>query len=368
MLGPRVGVIAWGTKSSKAPFGRWSYSIAEVVNALRQRGINAGAVSIQDLSQGQKISFWRQGTDRLWHAEKQPVPDIFYNRILSRRREQSPTVQKTLRSLQEQGKILFNPGYLSKELVYNLLVDSDVCSYLPETLLQPSPGEVVELVAPWKRIYLKPLNSCAGKGIYRLQKVNGRWQVTGVRNKGPVNFSFQDDRTLCLWMEKLFRRKKYLAQRGILLDRYRNRPYDFRVLVQKNETGEWTFVNTGIRLAARGQVVTHRPNGGQIVFPEKMFNRRFGPNEWKPFVKEISQMSVGAAKVLEERYGGTFGILTLDVGWQSKEKKLWILEINSKPGSFDEPHIQRKSYDLLTAYLRHLWARRGMEDENIHSL
>ncbi|MCW2279201.1 YheC/YheD family protein [Heliophilum fasciatum] len=366
-LPPMIGIVTWGSRNRMQPFGRWSSTMAQTIQALRKRKIHAVGIAIEDLYRlSQKkncrpiIRTWRplRGT---WYVRYEALPSIFYNRILSRRREQSPQGQATLRWLQDTGRIVFNPGYLSKASVYEMLCASPVGSYLPKTEIAPLDGRLNEYLEQWPSIYMKPLNSCQGRGIYKLSNHNSHWQVTGLAPKRIVRRAFASQAMMRSWLEKRLRHRRYLLQQGIELGRLHDRPYDLRVLAQKNGHGEWVFVGCGIRLAAPGHVVTHRPNGGSVVSTDQVMNRRFGREGWQAKRKELSSMAVEAARELEKQHGGVFGIVTMDIACDRPDGRLWILEINAKPGPFDEPRIQKESYDLLADYMRFLAARRGCQ-------
>ncbi|MZP28571.1 hypothetical protein GTO91_02375 [Heliobacterium undosum] len=367
MTGPYVGILAAGEGSKTAPFGRWSPAIAETVNALRLRGINAVAVAVDDLGQKRFVRVWRPGVGHRWHGELKAAPKILYNRILNRSREHRPEVQSLLRTLTQQGDILFNPGYLSKAVLYRHLSGSAVADYLPETSLQPAPSDVLAMLARRSCLYLKPVDSCGGRGIFQIRQNGPAWQVTEVRKKIALTSSFHERQELLAWLDRLLHRREYLCQQALSLDRIDGRPYDFRVLVQKDGRGRWTYVDAGIRLAAPGHVVTHRPNGGRILRREQLLRLRFDRFRWKAIESEIAAAAIAAARALEAGSGEHFGILTLDMGLERTSERLWLLEINAKPGRFDEPWIQLKSDYLLASYIRHLAARRGEFHENIYS-
>ncbi|MBM7867237.1 hypothetical protein GTO89_12130 [Heliobacterium gestii] len=367
MTGAYVAILAAGDPSKKAPFGQWSPAIAETVNALRLRGIQAVAMAVDDLSPDPFVRVWRPGLRQRWLAERKRPPKIFYNRILNRSRERRSEVQSSLRALQQKGNILFNPGYLSKADLHRRLSGSAVASYLPETTLQPLPRDVFAMLERRSCLYLKPVDSCGGKGIFQICQNASGWQVTEVRKKRALPVAFHEEEKLLCWLDDLLARREYLSQQALFFDRIDDRPYDFRVLVQKDGRGCWTYVDAGIRLAAPGHVVTHRPNGGQILRRDQLVRARFDRFRWKRIESEMASAAVAAARAMEANSHEHFGILTLDMGLEQPGEHLWLLEINAKPGRFDEPWIQRKSDFLLASYVKHLAARRGEIHENIYS-
>ncbi|MDD2421441.1 MAG: YheC/YheD family protein [Heliobacteriaceae bacterium] len=367
---PDVGVLAWGTGSQAKPFGRWSYPLGKTVSALERRGLKVAVIPAQALNGGKTVVGWyplKTAASFRWAAQKTMLPDIFYNRILGRQREKRKSVQAGLQALAGNGKIVFNPGYLSKAAIYEHLTDTEVNAYLPDTLVTPTPQAVIEFLQRWPVVYLKPLESCQGRGIFRLAVTGRSWLVKGVRKKETLTRLLSHKQALVTWLGRVLHHRQYLAQRGIRLDRLQSRQYDLRVLCQKGADGEWAYVGAGIRLAARGQIVTHRPNGGQVVSVKQVMVRRFGAGGWREKEGELAEIAVMASRLLERGHGGNFGLLSLDVACDAPEGKFWILEMNSKPGAFDEGRIQRKSDNLLAGYLRYLLVQRGKGNASIHS-
>ncbi|KAB2954202.1 YheC/YheD family protein [Heliorestis acidaminivorans] len=344
--------------------------LAHIIIALQKRGIYAVAIPIQNVEKNEKVTAWRPSfLDRngSWKAKKVPSPLIYYNRIMGRKRERTEVTQKAIERIKKNQKIYFNPRYLSKADVHNHLNKSTLTEYIPTTIIKPTPQEALDCLSKWTKVYLKPLEGCQGRGIYRIEKWHHGWKAIGIQQYGTKNLFFQQEQKILYWLSKVLKKRDYLCQQGINLDKWKNRQYDFRVLVQKNGQGYWTYVGAGIRLAAPGHVVTHRPNGGQVVKPERVMVRKLGYKGWKDKKTELAELAEEASKTIEREYKSLFGLITMDVAC-SEEGKLWILEMNSKPGSFDEGPIQRKSYDLLADYVRYLQDQRRNSNEHIHSL
>ena len=59
---------------------------------------------------------------------------------------------------------------------------------------------------------------------------------------------------------------RYLVQQGIRLIRYKGRPVDFRVHMNKDRNGKWKVVGIGAKAAGSGSITTHVRTGGSL-FP-----------------------------------------------------------------------------------------------------
>ncbi|MEX2104260.1 MAG: YheC/YheD family protein, partial [Bacilli bacterium] len=66
-------------------------------------------------------------------------------------------------------------------------------------------------------------------------------------------------------MPNFARLQTYIIQQGIVLDRYNNRPVDYRVHLHRNGNNEWAVAAIAAKVAGDGSVTTHVRTGGMVV-------------------------------------------------------------------------------------------------------
>ena len=91
--------------------------------------------------------------------------------------------------------------------------------------------------------------------------------------KAPKTYRFRSIKRLKHKLHTMIGKERYIVQQGILLCRIiEKRPFDLRVLVQKNERGVWSLTGIGARSPAAKSITTHVPRGGSIDDPKKLLS------------------------------------------------------------------------------------------------
>lgn len=190
-----------------------------------------------------------------------PYPRVFHNRVIFRSRQSALTIDRLVRS----GYAVFNRNnrYSKLEIHRLLMLDQELQPHLPLTeagtvpLIQQMRKEFTSLV-------IKPVRGSVGKGIMRLQlQEDGRWELqypkTTSKGWGRIRFS---KRLPGILISRL-RARPYLVQHLLPLARYQGSPFDIRVSVQRNETGEWQVTGMVGKVAKQGAFLTNVAQGGQ---------------------------------------------------------------------------------------------------------
>lgn len=149
--------------------------------------------------------------------------------------------------------------------------------------------------------------------------------------------------------------RPYLVQQGIDLLRYQDRPFDLRVLTQKNPAGSWETTGMLGRVAAPQKVVTNYHNGGSIFSVEALFKEHMSPREKAQTIQQLKSLGVKIAAQLETAYPGLKEI-GLDVALD-QHHDLWLLEVNTLPAimvfkMFPDKSIYRRIHRYAVAYGR----------------
>lgn len=149
--------------------------------------------------------------------------------------------------------------------------------------------------------------------------------------------------------------RPYLVQQGIDLLRHQERPFDLRVLTQKNPAGGWETTGMLGRVAAPQKVVTNYHNGGSIFTVETLFKEHMSPGEMATTIQQLKSLGVKIAAQLETAYPGLKEI-GLDVALD-QHHDLWLLEVNTLPAitvfkMFSDKSIYRRIHRYAVAYGR----------------
>jgi hypothetical protein len=357
-LGPLIGVLTDSNmRSSSAPFGERTGFVKELLN-LGQKKAYFFAFTPRDINwQQETIHAWFLDGSGGWIRRVVPLPDVVYNRLPSRRAE-TGTVITALRERFIKKRIpFFNWSFFNKSDVYTMLdKDLEALKHLPESINNPSPEMIKELLEKHQFLYYKPTAGSLGIGIYRLTYHPRKgYFIRYRRSSGNVLLRFSNFNSLM----KMLRARhggnlnQYVVQQGIRLVEIDNCPIDFRFHMHKDGRNQWVVAGIGAKKAGRGSVTTHIKNGGSLMTPEQALSRTFGAKS-EEILKEAKAVAIKLSEAIERNYSHTLGELGLDIGID-RDGAVWMFEANAKPGRsiFKHPALKEQGKASLEYILDH---------------
>lgn len=301
----------------------------------------------------QKIKAFSWARNNRWIRKVYPMPDIVYNRIRFRSIEGRTQIKNLLEKFeQDQHIYLFNSRFLNKWEIYQAFL-----KYPAHLELFP-PTEIYnrqsfkEFLSNYKEVYLKPVNGSVGKGIIKVIKTSDHYLYAQAQ---PKRISWNKYASFDNLYEQLkllgLKDHQYLVQKAIDLARYNGKIFDLRSQLQKNGQGEWILTGIAVRIAGKDRIVTHIPNGGSAGSYEQIMKHIFGssPEQLEGLKSQLNQIKLNVPEILENHLGINLAILSLDIGVDA-EGKMWVIEVNSKPASFDEDDIRQRHLKYLIDY------------------
>jgi len=218
------------------------------------------------------------------------------------------------------------------------------------------------MVKKYPAVFLKYSYGSLGKGIIKVKRLPDGQFAYAVAKKGGTNWK------KCSSRDSLYRQlgylsgNAYLVQRGIDLARYKGQIFDLRTQFQKNGQGEWVLTGVAVRVAGKNRFVTHIPNGGRAASYNEVMNEVFGSTSLtrKQVDEQLEEIRVQVPRVLEKELRLSLAVLSLDIG-VDKNGRIWIIEINSKPASFDENDIRTAHWQNLMDYFIYVNQNRTTE-------
>ncbi|CAM3448814.1 YheC/YheD family protein [Marinicrinis lubricantis] len=354
---PLLGIVT--TPASKRIFRGNLQNFEEIIRTGNRMGYSAYVITIDKLRLDQeKIQAYSYILKRkTWKTVKIPLPYVLYNRVPYRKHEEMTHVRSKLdECLKQPHTKMYNPSFFYKSSLMDWLLASKLTKpYVPQTVRYNEKMDLRKYVSKHGTIYLKPEKGKAGSGIMRLQKASSnKGYLLHIQEKKQTQFY-----KLSSWsqvkdtLNEYIKEKAYIVQQGIELAKYKSRPFDLRVLVQKNGKGLWTVTGIGARIAGEASITTHVPRGGSIGKPIQLLQASFGKAATKKILIKVKKTSVFIAKQIEKASGHRLGEMSMDLGIDRNEN-LWFFEANSKPMKFDEKEIRNKSLEQLFQYSSYL--------------
>lgn len=351
-IGPSIGIVTTGLRNnSRQPIGGRTSFFYKLLQAQEGKGVFYFIFAPGDVDWNQnKVEAWflrrTKSGGHVWRKFVTALPDVIYDRIPSRSAERLEGVKEFKYRLANYDNLpMFNQGFFNKWGVHRLLYPNpEVNEHIPETYPSPSLQTVRNLLRKYRIVYLKPKNGSLGYGIVKIVHLPGSgYEVSYHNGSGNVKRRFAKLESLYYHIFRTRKASNYLAQQGINLAKYHNRPFDFRVHLHKNQQNEWVVSCMAAKVAGSGSVTTHVRTGGTVIPGEDLLAQLFGKQ--KNLMKErISQASIRLATAIEQAKGAELGELGLDIGIDT-HGHVWMFEANSKPGRSIFKHSRLKQAD-----------------------
>ncbi|MCR8643482.1 YheC/YheD family protein [Paenibacillus sp. N1-5-1-14] len=227
--------------------------------------------------------------------------------------------------------------------------NADFAEYLPQTY-EMTDENIKLLFQENKTIFAKSNTGFGGFGVIRINQLSPtRYQTIHSNDKVYTFDSFEH---LYNYLMRMSGGKTYVVQAGLQLLTYDRKPFDIRIMIQKNRSGEW--VTTGIvgRLAKRGKVITNFMNGGKVYPLTKLLSAYYERKERDYYIERLERYGKRIAVYMSQGYPG-FRAFGVDIG-MSKDFKPWIIEVNTKPGTILFKHMKdRTMYRRVMRYTKY---------------
>ncbi|GAB6988466.1 YheC/YheD family endospore coat-associated protein [Paenibacillus pini] len=329
-------------------------------------GLNIIAFCPQDvLNTEVKIQayVYKQGQ---WVNVTVPFPDIVYDRCLFRKDEDLRAAAKLMSQVSKHKPwIVWSRGLPGKWQIYRTLKkDIRLLPYLPPTSLYQGAASLKQNLAAYgNEVFLKPQSGSQGKHTLYIKydPLQHSYFIQGrSANNTPFTKELSHSSMVIPWIEHFTRKRNFLIQPYLHLQSREGYPFDIRVLMQKNESGQWTHTGMAVRRGKKGGITSNLHGGGRAVTVLPFLTKEFGITQAEQTTTELHQLSEVIPEILESHYG-RLGELGIDFG-MDMNGNIWLLEVNSKPGRTSFRQIDDPDSALLAAenplrYARYLLLR-----------
>jgi len=226
--------------------------------------------------------------------------------------EEQHTMRKTVSSKLIKTKILLDGGGLLN-------------SHIPPTA--PFSRDRFEaMLETHGMVYVKPDTGSQGIGILKAERMGSggyRYQ------SGTEQHRFGTCAAMYRSMERTMGRRRYLVQKGIPVLTHQGRPFDFRVMTQRNPAGQWENTGIAARVAHPRKIVSNGSQGGTIYGAADLLRPIAGRERSARLIGRMNKLALLAA----DRLGGKYPAmheLGIDIA-VDRQWKPWILEVNTRP-------------------------------------
>lgn len=254
-----------------------------------------------------------------WKPGIFPYPNVLYRKTDFR----NDIFQSLITTI---GNKIFNTYFFDKwELWEWLSPYPSLKEHLPETRKLKNLEDLNLMLQAHPNVYLKLRNGSQGKGLIRVKKsIQGYHFIYRLEGEKVKSSSAEASQ----FIAELIKQKEYLIQEAIPIMQYEERNFDFRVIMQKNSSLQWTCPGIIARFGAKGNIATNFTKEGFALYGHQALEKVFKMSTKEAFIKEqeLSEICLEVCQTLD-KCGGHYGDLGIDVMIDSHQK-VWILEVN----------------------------------------
>lgn len=329
-LGPVVGIIWDGIRS------RWWDLLQEIGKGAEQAHALPIIFSIVDADMRRESvpAALCRNADGEWDTRPCPLPDVVYDRGTYPDRSARSAARKARGRLARLFDIPFinSVPALDKWETYRALdFFADTRGLCPETMVMEDRASLMAFIHRHRHVFLKNTWGTWGREVLSLQMDEaGGYRVYGYLGGRRVDTVIASEPKLWNWLMDRCDTGIWIVQRAVNRQTLNGRVFDFRIVLQKDEKGNWKVPHVLVNWAKPGEFISNRPSTSEFLtdaeFRPHWGNRAF---EFDTMATRASLVSVLAASTLETRYG-RLGELGLDIA-PDQYGRPWLLEANAKP-------------------------------------
>lgn len=331
-LGPLIGILTTMSGNPAQPFGARTAFIKQIMRTGDKKSFFVAFGPHHIDWQRETVNGYMLTDDGSFVRRRMPIPDVVYNRVASRKAEKQAYMNDLKDRLVRRNIPFFNWSFFDKSDIYHLLEHEEAFKHVPESVTNPTPKKLKEMLESHRFVYLKPTAGSLGFGIYRITyHPNQGYFVRYRRNGNNVLLRYKSFDSLVKMLKmKTGSMNRYIAQQGIRLIEIDNCPIDFRFHMTKNRNNKWEVAAIGAKKAGRGSVTTHIRTGGSLYTPEQVLKEVYGPRA-NAVLSASKEAAIRLAEAIERNYPHRLGELGFDIGIDQDEN-VWMFEANAKPG------------------------------------
>ncbi len=292
-----------------------------------------------------------------WINSDYPIPEFLYDRCFYGEDRKSTEAGAIVSWLKARKDITFlGYGLPNKWRIYETLIKCpEIAPYLPITKKASSPEKVIAELRQHNEIILKPINGAHGYAVYGLKLVDNTIKIQTTKQKNLIEKTFTNHEQAKIWLEKLLTKQIFLIQPRLDNINKDGSPFDLRLLLQKDENGNWCERGRAIRTGCKDGLLTNISAGASVSSYESWCSEATHFNHYYLKSEILDLLSILPTQ-LESMFHPLFE-LGIDI-IIAKDQSIWILDINSKPGrkiiSLTNPDDMEALYEAPLAYCQYL--------------
>ncbi|HZH58859.1 MAG TPA: YheC/YheD family protein, partial [Metabacillus sp.] len=243
-----------------------------------------------------KINGWNYEKGK-WIQKQRDLPDVIIN-SKSPKNEKQTHIWKYLKS-----RCLFTSNSVGNKVnVYQKIIEGkQFARYVIPFYILNKGEEIFTHFQDFKKIVIKPIKGCGGRGILFLEKNTPSQFVVINGNKNET----LEKNELILYLNHLLLTSRYMIQPYIKSSTKEGLAYDLRLHVQKNGNGKWETTLIYPRISANRRLISNISSGGFRGELVQFLIDEFG-DEYFNMKKLLEHFSIRFSQHFETLYNKKF--------------------------------------------------------------
>lgn len=370
-IGPFIGVFISTKKVANLVNGSTDSVYEQLFSVSKNlRGICC-FFSIGDIDWSSRLIKALIFEDLKWKSYIVPLPKVIYDRCFGGyAHKHSAELRQRLGN--EYSIINSIPKLGKWETIAALSKNPALIESIPETVLFRHNDDIERMLDKFDSVYFKPDLLYKGKGVFRISRGEGSSYIVEYRdadnNVNVVKCLDNLDDLNELIMDYSTKGGGYIIQKEIHKAVYKNIPFDFRLLYQKDWNSTWEPTGIAVRMGAEGSVITSPRSGGSVeqfsTILKEVFNEDISTKGG--LYEKVISLGREVAQAIDREFGDCVELgldMTIDM-----DSKIWIIEVNGKPLKvslkwLNDPKIINRAYNRPVEYAIYLTGFKSADTE-----
>lgn len=265
---------------------------------------------------------------KVWKEQVLPIPKVIYDRSYGpESRIEAITLRSKCASYVQTINVLNALPRLEKMEIYQLCSrDETLRPHLPQwDIFRPETAE--SLLTKFPVAYIKPNGLPKGMGVTKITHTSNGFLVE--QRRGTDNYKHQ-----CVSVNEVlgilsdYLEAPIVIQEAIPLREYKGSPFDFRLLLQKNNAGRWQQTGVVARIFGENNVISSPSSCRKVTtYDEAM--QDLPQVERETIASSLLNLALKIGQMIEEQFG-LYAELGFDLG-VDVSGNVWLIEVNGKP-------------------------------------
>ena len=256
-----------------------------------------------------------------WKEKEFPFPDVIINTV-------GPITEFQKEIYYKLKKMISFTSYPvgTKLSVYKRIKKgNEFIDYLIPYKLIKKPIDVFEFLKRHPQVIIKPISGHHGKQVVFI-----RQELDSFIIKESEDTKTLSRIELYNYLIELLKDKKMLIQKYIACTMDTGESFDIRLHLHKDENKKWQNTLIYPKIGFKNKIATNLGQGGKVAVLKTFLMNTYG-NEYFDIMKYLEVFAKQFAEHFDNLYKHEFDELGIDVGLD-QDKKIWIYEVNWRPG------------------------------------